>query len=293
MLIAFLIMLREGIEAALIVGIVASYLSQTGRARTLPLVWSGVVLASVLCLALGIGLNLASEEFPQAQQELFEGVVAVIAAGILTSMVFWMRKAARSIKSQLHDSIDAALQPGGSSLALVAMVVLAVGREGLESVFFLLAAFEQSAGPSVPAGAILGLLGAVAVGYGIYRGGVRLNLRAFFRWTGVFIVFVSAGLLASSLRAFHEAGLWNGLQDPAFDFSAVLPNDSVAGTLLTGLFGYNDTPTVGEVVVYLAYLAVTLALLAAGPRQPAAPRHAARGPVTVPLPTHSQSRDPA
>ena len=303
MLIAFLIMLREGIEAALIVGIVASYLSQTGRARTLPLVWSGVVLASVLCLALGIGLNLASAEFPQKEQELFEGIVAVVAAAILTSMVFWMRRAARSIKSQLHDSVDAALATGGSGLALVAMVVLAVGREGLESVFFLLAAFEQSDGPSVPAGAILGLLGAVAVGYGIYRGGVRLNLRAFFRWTGLFIVFVSARLLASSLRAFHEAGLWNGLQDPAFDLSAVLPNDSVAGTLLTGLLGYNDTPTVGEVVVYLAYLAVTLSLFVAGQRQPAAPhpavprpaapRPAARDAVTVPLPSPSQSRDPA
>ena len=292
MLIAFLIMLREGIEAALIVGIVASYLSQTGRARTLPLVWSGVVLASVLCLVLGIGLTLASEEFPQKQQELFEGVVAVVAAGVLTSMVFWMRKAARSIKSQLHDSVDTALQPGGSGLALVATVVLAVGREGLESVFFLLAAFEQSDGPSVPAGAVLGLLGAVAVGYGIYRGGVRLNLRAFFRWTGVFIVLVSAGLLASSLRAFHEAGLWNGLQDPAFDLSAALPNDSVAGTLLSGLFGYNDTPTVGEAVVYLAYLLVAFTLLAAGPRQPAPPRRAARGPVTASS-SLSQSRDPA
>lgn len=289
MLIAFLIMLREGIEAALIVGIVASYLSQTGRARMLPLVWSGVVLASVLCLALGVGLTLASEEFPQRQQELFEGVVAVVAAGILTSMVAWMRKAARSIKAQLHDSVDTALRPGGSGLALVAMVFLAVGREGLESVFFLLAAFEQSEGPGVPAGAILGLLGAVAVGYGIYRGGVRLNLRAFFRWTGVFIVFVSAGLLASAVRAFHEAGLWNGLQDTAFDLSAALPNDSVAGTLLSGLFGYNDTPTMGEVVVYLAYLAVALALLTAGQRQPAPPRRAARAAPSSPL----QNRDPA
>lgn len=106
MLIAFLIMLREGIEAALVVGIVASYLSQTGRARMLPLVWSGVVLASALCLALGVGLILATEEFPQRQQELFEGIVAVIAAGILTSMAAWMRRAARSRKSQLHDSID-------------------------------------------------------------------------------------------------------------------------------------------------------------------------------------------
>jgi high-affinity iron transporter len=274
MLIPFLIMLREGIEAALIVGIVASYLSQTGRSRLLPMVWAGVLLASVLCLALGIALDLASAELPQAQQELFEGVVAVVATVILTSMVFWMRKAARSIKAKLHDSIDTALHPGGSGLALVGMVFLAVGREGLESVFFLLATFQQDVGPAVPAGAILGLLGAAAVGYGIYRGGVRLNLRLFFRWTGVFIVFVAAGLLASAVRSFHEAGLWDGLQKTAFDLSAVLPNDSIAGTLLAGLFGYTDTPTIGEVVVYLGYLLPTLALFVSAPRQLLALRRA-------------------
>jgi high-affinity iron transporter len=243
MLIPFLIMFREGIEAALIVGIVASYLSQTGRNRMLPMVWAGVALASALCL------------------------VRVIAAGILTSMVFWMRQAARSIKAKLHDSIDAAVHASGSGLALVGMVFLAVGREGLESVFFLLATFQQDVGPVVPAGAILGLLSAVAVGYGIYRGGVRLNLRVFFRWTGVFIIFVAAGLLASSLRSFHEAGLWNGLQSTAFDLSNVLPNDSIVGTLLAGLLGYTDMPTIGEVVVYLGYLIPTLALFAASPRQ--------------------------
>ena len=266
MLIPFLIMLREGIEAALIVGIIASYLGQTGRQRMLPLVWAGVLLASVLCLALGVGLDLASAEFPQAQQEFFEGAVAVIAAVVLTSMVFWMRKASRSIKGQLHSSVDAAITPGGSGWPLVGMVFLAVGREGLESVFFLLATFQQDVGAAVPAGAVLGLLCAVAVGYGIYRGGVRMNLRLFFRWTGVLIVFVAAGLLASGLRAFHEAGVWNGLQATAFDLSGVLPNDGVAGTLLAGLFGYNDMPAVGEVLVYVAYLVPTLVLFTAGLR---------------------------
>ena len=274
MLIPFLIMLREGIEAALIVGIVASYLSQTGRSRLLPMVWAGVLLASVLCLVLGVAMDLVSAELPQAQQELFEGVVGAIAVVILTSMVFWMRKAARSIKAKLHDSIDSALQPGGSGLALVGMVFLAVGREGLESVFFLLATFQQDVGAAVPAGAILGLLCAVAVGYAIYRGGVRLNLRVFFRWTGVFIVFVAAGLVASSLRSFHEAGLWDGLQKTAFDLSAVLPNDGIAGTLLAGLFGYTDTPTVGEVVAYLGYLLPTLALFMSAPRHIQALRRA-------------------
>ncbi|MBE7159318.1 MAG: FTR1 family protein, partial [Rhodospirillales bacterium] len=169
MLVPFLIMLREGMEAALIVGIVASYLRQTGRQRWLPAVWAGVVLASVLCLALGLALNAASTEFPQREQELFEGVVGLIAVGILTSMVFWMHKAARSIGAHLRHSVDAALRPGGGSgLALVGMVFLAVGREGLESVFFLLATFQQDVGAAVPAGAVLGLFCAVLIGAAIY-----------------------------------------------------------------------------------------------------------------------------
>jgi high-affinity iron transporter len=269
MLIPFLIMLREGIEAALMVGIIASYLSQTGRGTMLPMVWAGVISASVLCLALGIGLDLASAEFPQAQQELFEAVVGVIAVVVLTSMVFWMRKAARSIKAQLHDSVDAALKPGGSGMGLVVMVFFAVGREGLESVFFLLATFQQDVGMAVPIGAILGLLGAIAIGFAIYKGGVKLNLRVFFRWTGVFIVFVAAGLLATAVRSLHEAGLWDGLQAPAFDLSNALPNDSITGTLLAGLFGYNDTPAIGEVLAYVIYLLPALLLFMLPQRQPA------------------------
>jgi high-affinity iron transporter len=272
MLVPFLIMLREGIEAALIVGIVAGYLAQTGRARWLPAVWAGVGIAVAACLAIGIGLDLASAEFPQRQQEMFEGAVAVIAAIILSSMVFWMRKAARSIKSHLHADIEKAISTDGAGIALVGMVVLAVGREGLESVFFLLATFEQSTGPAVPIGAVLGLLCAVGVGAAIYWGGVRLDLRRFFRWTGVFIVVVAAGLLAGAVRAFHEAGLWNGLQSIAFDASNVLPADGPLGTVLAGLFGYSDVPTVGEVVVYLAYLLPALLLFAAPTRAQATAR---------------------
>jgi high-affinity iron transporter len=128
---AYLIMLREGIEAALIVGIVASYLRQSGRTRWLPMVWVGVGAAVAVCLAVGFALISANREFPQRQQELFEGLVALLATAILTSMVFWMKKAARSIKAQLHDSIDNALRPGDrQGLALIGMVFFAVGREG-------------------------------------------------------------------------------------------------------------------------------------------------------------------
>ncbi|PNG26659.1 iron uptake transporter permease EfeU [Methylocella silvestris] len=271
MLVPFLIMLREGVEAALIVGIVASYLKQTGRGDAMPLVWLGILLALALSLFVGAGLQLASAEFPQKAQEAFEALVGLIAAAVLTSMVFWMRKASRSIKGELQHSVDAAFKGGRHSLALIGMVFFAVAREGLESVFFLLAIFQQSQSAEAPLGALLGVICAIAIGYGVYVGGVRLNLRKFFRWTGVFILFVAAGILAGALRSLHEAGLWNSLQTVAFDVSHILPADGPLGVLFSGLLGYRDAPTVGELVVYVAFLSVTLVLflMPAAPPEPA------------------------
>ena len=255
MLIAFLIMLREGIEAALIVGIAAGYLKQTGSARLISAIWIGSIAAALLCLAVAIALNLASAEFPQRQQELFEAIVGFAAVGVLTSMVFWMKRAARSLKSSLQYSIDAAIHSHRNrGLALVGIAFFAVAREGLESAFFLLATFQQSKGLAVPLGAVGGLVLAIAVGYAIYQGGARLNLRIFFRWTGVFILFVVAGLMAGSVRALHEAGIWNGLQATVFDLSGILPADGVFGSVLAGLLGYHDAPSAGEVIAYLALL---------------------------------------
>lgn len=260
MLIPFLIMLREGIEAALIVGIVASYLKQSGRGALMPAVWVGVLLAAALSLFAGAGLQLLAAEFPQKQQELFEGVVGLIAVVMLTSMVFWMRKAARSIKGELQASIDKALTKGtdGQGWALIGMVFLAVAREGLESVFFLLAVFQQSSGWEAPVGALAGIAVSVALGWGLYSGGVRLDLRRFFRYTGLFILLVAAGLLAGVLRKLHEGGVWNHLQTVVFDMSDTLPMDSPVGAVLSGLLGYQAAPVVGEVIVYLAFLAVAL-----------------------------------
>jgi high-affinity iron transporter len=191
MLVPFVIMLREGLEAALVVGIVASYLKQTGRTAWLPAVWAGVLLAVALSLFAGAALQLARAELPQKAQELFEAIVGLIAAVVLTTMVFWMRRAARSMKSELHASIDAALSHPASGRArqgwtLVGLVFFAAAREGLESVFFLLAVFQQSTGSAAPTGALLGVALAAALGSGIYAGGVRLDLRRFFRWTGSF-----------------------------------------------------------------------------------------------------------
>lgn len=255
MFVPFLIMLREGLEAALIVSLIASYLKRTQRTRWFGAMWAGVFIAAALCLALGLFINATTGEFPQKQQELFEGIVAVIAVAILTWMVFWMRKVSRNVKAQLEDAVDQALQKGGNNgWALVVMVFLAVAREGLESVFFLLAAFTQDVGLAPPVGAVLGLLSAAAIGALIYWGGVRLNLTKFFKWTSLFIIFVAAGLAAGAIRAFHEAGLWNHSQSVAFDLSATLSTHTLFGTLLESLLGYQEAPSVSEVAVWLIYL---------------------------------------
>ena len=266
MFVPFLIMLREGVEAALIVGIVASYLAQTGRADALRHVWLGVALSALLCVIVGAGLEFARAEFPQKAQEAFEAAVGLLAAVILTGMVFWMRRAALSIRSSLHGQVDAALaHETGGGWALAGVAFLAVAREGLESVVFLMAAFQQEeVGLEAPLGAALGLVAAVAIGVMIFRFGRKLDLRRFFRWTGVLILFVATGLLAGALRSAHEAGLWNHLQGLAYDLSEVVPIDGIVGTLLSGLFGYRDAPSVGEVAVYLAYLVPALLLFLRG-----------------------------
>jgi len=252
-------MLREGIEAALITGIVATYLAQTGRSEWMPAVWVGVLLAVALSLFAGAGLLFLSADFPQKAQELFEAVVGLIAVAVLISMVFWMRKAARSIKSELQHSVDTALSAGhNGAWALIGLVFFAVAREGLESIFFLLAIFQQSDGVAAPLGAVAGIAVAVVVGLVIYVGGVRLHLRRFFQWTGIFIIFVAAGILARAVGNLHEAGLWNGLQAHVYDLSAVLPTSSLLGTILSGVFSYQENPTVGEVIVYLSFLAAVL-----------------------------------
>jgi len=277
MLVPFLIMLREGVEAALIVGIIASYLRQTGRGAWMPVVWIGILLALALSLAVGAALQFASAEFPQKAQEFFEAAIGLIAVFVLTSMVFWMRKAARSIKAELHHSIDAAFETStNKGLGLIVMVFFAVAREGLESVFFLLAAFQQSDGMAAPLGALLGVLAAAAIGYGIYIGGLKLNLRRFFRWTGVFILIVAAGILANAVKALHEAGLWNHWQTVVFDMSGVLPLDSPLGSLLSGMFGYIDTPTVSELLAYVAFIVPAL-ILFLSPPQAGQPKTAGAG----------------
>ncbi len=267
MIVPFLIMLREGIEAALIVGIVASYLVRSGRREWLPALWIGVGLACAVSLAASAALDIVVGELPQRGQELFEAVIGLIAAAMLTSMVFWMRKAARSIKGELQAGVDAALSGAHQGLALVGLAFLAVVREGLESVFFLLAIFQQNSGWAPAIGAGLGIGLAAVIGYAIYALGVKLNLRSFFRWTGILILFVAAGLVANAVRSLHEAGLWNHLQQGVYDLGTVLPADSALGAVLSGFFGYQERAALGEVLAYLAFLIPMLALFLLGGRE--------------------------
>lgn len=277
MLIAFLIMLREGIEAALIVGIVAGFLKQSGHSRLMPKVWLGVALAALMCLGIGYGIHSATGEIPQKEQEFVVGVIGLVAVAMLTYMILWMKKAARSMKQQLQDSVQTALNRGnGQGWALVGMAFLAVAREGLESVFFLLAVFQQSPTWSMPVGAVLGLLAAVVIGALIYQGGMRLNLAKFFRWTGAFLIVVAAGLVAGSLRALHEAGVWNHLQEVVFNSSKYLHEDSPLGVLLGGFFGYTDHPTQGEVLAWLLYLVPVMIWFLHGSRPAAVQRSSER-----------------
>lgn len=271
MLAPFLIMFREGVEAALIVGIIASYLKQTGRSYLMKAVWIGIISAIALCIVIAIILQVTTGDFPQQEQELFAAVISLIAVGVLTWMVFWMRRAAHSIKGELHSQIESAIKSNQKSqwgLALVGMAFLAVAREGLESVVFLLATFQQNVGIQAPLGAFLGFGAAVAVGFGIYYGGVKINLKRFFRWTGAFIILVAAGLLAGAVRAAHEAGFWNLLQGIVFDASGILSVHSLLGTALAGILGYTDAPTIGEAIAYLGYLIPTMFLFFAGNSSP-------------------------
>jgi high-affinity iron transporter len=274
MLPSFLVMLREGIEAALIVGIIAGYLARTGRTAWLPTVWVGILLAVALSLFTGAAVLAVGAQFPQRTQETFEALVGLLAVVILISMVFWMRRAARSIRRTMEHDIDAALASRSApAWALIGMTFFAVAREGLESVFFLLALVQQSPGAAAPAGAVVGIAVAFLLGYGIYRGGVRLDLRRFFRWTGVFIILVAAGLAAGVLRSLHEAGLWNHLQQPVWDLTRTLPVTSVPGTILSGLFGYHDAPVLGEVLVWAGVLGTSLWFFLRPAPVPAEPAH--------------------
>ncbi|MGW7578511.1 iron uptake transporter permease EfeU [Streptomyces sp. NPDC054765] len=254
----YLIGLREGLEASLVVCILIAYLVKTGRREALRPVWAGITIAVVLSLAFGAALQFGSQTLTFKAQEALGGSLSVIAVGLVTWMVFWMRRTARHLKKELHGKLDAALQMG--TVALVVTAFLSVGREGLETALFIWTA-AQSANDGVRPliGAMLGLLTAVLLGWLFYRGAVRINLAKFFTWTGGMLVVVAAGVLAYGFHDLQEADILPGLSAQAFDISAQIPADSWYGTLLKGIFNFQPDPTVLQVTVWALYLIPTLA----------------------------------
>jgi high-affinity iron transporter len=275
----FVIGLREGVEASLIVGIVAAFLRQEGRSDALRWMWTGVALAAAICAAGGIALEIVSENLPQKEQEGLETVIALIAVVAVTFMIVWMRRNARSIKGTLEGHAKEALA-AGSVLALAGMAFFAVIREGFETSVFLLAAFDSSTSPAAAgAGAVLGVLVAVLIGWGIYRGGVHVNLARFFRITGVVLVLVAAGLVASAAHTAHEAGWLNSMQDRVVDLRWLVEPGSVRSSLLTGIFGFQPEPVVAEVLGYLLFAIPMLLFVLWPTRAPRRPE--AREPVAA------------
>jgi len=275
------IALREGVEASLIVGIIAAFLVKEGRQDSLRQMWAGVAIAVALCIGIAVMLEVIGEQLPQREQEGLETVIGLIAVAAVTYMIIWMRRNARGIKKVLEGNAASALA-SGSTMALVGMAFLAVLREGFETSVFLLAAFQDSTDTTAAgAGAVIGLVAAIAIGVGIYRGGVRINLTRFFRVTGLILVFVAAGLLATSLHTAHEAGWFNGLQGQALDLTWLVQPGTISGSLLTGMLGLQPTPTVGETLIYALY-AVPMVLYVLWPDRLRLRRAPARGRGSAP-----------
>ncbi|MCW3158528.1 iron uptake transporter permease EfeU [Micropruina sonneratiae] len=264
MLATFIIGLREGLEAALIVGIIAAFLKRNGRSLTPMLI--GVAAAVLLSLGVGIGLKLVEQSLPQAAQEGMEAIIGIVAIVFVTGMVLWMNTNARGLKRELEQTASEALGEG-TSRAMVVMAFLAVLKEGFETAVFLLATFSASTNAGLAAtGAALGILTAVVMGYGLYTGGMKLNLGKFFSYTSGFLLLVAAGLVVNTLGTMREAGWLNAGQQRTLDLSWLAPPGSVQGALFTGVLGIPPYPVLIQVVGWFAYL-VPMALYLYWPKK--------------------------
>ena len=271
----FLIGLREGLEAALIVSIVGAFLKRNGQ--SIRPMFVGVALAVLISVGVGVGLDLFATSLPQAQQEMMETVINAIAVVFVTSMIIWMNGNAVHLKGELERDARQALNRGGA-LALVIMAFLAVLKEGFETSVFLLAAAETSHGNRLFAalGGAVGIAVSVALGVGLYFGGLKINLGRFFRVTGVFLVLIAAGLVLGALRTAHEAGWVSIGQERALDLSSAIPTNSVLGAVITGVLGIPADPRLVEVLGWLLYAIPVLVVFLWPARLAGAPRTRAR-----------------
>ena len=253
MLANFLIGLREGLEAALVVSILIAYVKKLGRDDVITRIWLGVGLAVLISLGLGAILTYGAYGLSFAATELIGGILSIIATGFVTWMIFWMLRAARGLSKELRSEVDSHLAGAGWGLVFVAF--LAVGREGIETALFIWAAVQASGSTVYPvAGAAIGIAVAVVLGYLIYRGVLSINLTKFFTYTGVFLIVVAGGVVSYGVHDLQEAGFLPGLNTLAFDVSAAVPPDSWYGTLLKGTVNFSPATTVFEAAAWVLYV---------------------------------------
>lgn len=270
-----LIGLREGVEAALIVAIVLAYLVRTGNGRHAGKIWAGTIAAATVSLVVGVGLFLTVGALQPPYEQLFEGTTMLVAAGVVTWMLFWMRRQSAGLKGELQAAVDRSLGEGtGWGLAVLAFT--AIIREGIETALFLAGqatsvavppqaaagAATTSAAGSVAVGALLGLAVAAVIGWGFYRGSRVVDLRLFFRWTGIVLVFIAAGLLSKAIHEFIEVASLGGIiifgSQAAYNIGAVFSDQAGIGQFLRAILGYSASPEVLTLAVHVAYVVTVI-----------------------------------
>lgn len=253
----FLITLREGLEMALVVAIILAYLKRLGREKDFRTIWLGTGAAIGISLIAGIGIFTVLGELEGTAEQVLEGVIAFSAAAVLTWMVFWMARQARYIKGELHAKVDAAVA-AGSAIGLASIAFVAILREGLETALLLVStSVGTQSNLGQLTGGLLGLVISVGLGYLVYLGSRRVNLRVFFRVTGILVLLFAAGLVAKGVHEFQEAGYLATLNEHVWDISSVRllnPDESVFGEFLKGIFGWSPAPSIEMLVAYFLYL---------------------------------------
>lgn len=259
MLSTFIIALREGLEASLIVGILVAYLVKTGRRALLVPLWAGVALAVLVSLATGALLTITATEFSGRGEQFFAGTTSFLAVGLVTWMVFWMKRTARHLKGQLEGQMSTAVLSG--PLALAAAAFFAVVREGLETSLFIYANFKTvSSTPSATVGLFLGLGVAISLGYLIYRSSIKINLAKFFKYTGTALVVVAAGVLSYGIHEYQELGWLPGADFFIWDVTSVIPKESLVGGILGGTVGFDTTTSLLQFLGWASYLTTVLSI---------------------------------
>ena len=269
MLASFLLALREGLEAALIIGIVLGALRKVRRADLAPAVWRGAISAVLVSLIAGVALTAFGLNLEGAAEQIFEGVAMLLAAAVLTWMIFWMQRQARRVQAGLETGVRQAALASGQG-GLFSLAFIAVVREGIELALFLAAAAFASGTQGTITGGLIGLAAAALLGWLLFASAIRLDLGQFFRATGALLLLFAAGLVAHGVHEFNEVGWVPAVIEHVWDLNPVLDETSILGVMLKALVGYNGNPALTEVISYIAYVgAVALALRGSGRKVPA------------------------